>query len=43
MTQDEFMKLMEVRINQAQEKLDAQAFYALGVAKMNEVRGTENV
>ena len=41
MTQEEFMELMEVRINIAQDKLDAQAFYDLGVRKMNEARGIE--
>jgi hypothetical protein len=42
MTQDEFMKLMEVQINKAEEKARQKAFYDLGVAKMKESWGVEN-
>lgn len=43
MTQDEFMKLMEVQINRAEEKVREKEFYELGVQRMNEARGIENV
>ena len=38
MDAQEFMELMEVQINKAEEKMREKALYDLGVAKMNEVR-----
>ena len=37
----ELIERMEVKVNQMEDKRREQAFYDLGVAKMNEVRGIE--
>ena len=39
----ELIERMEVRVNRMDEERRAKEFYDLGVAKMNEVRGIENV
>lgn len=37
------VKSMEVKVNLIEEERKAKEFYDLGVAKMNEARGIENV
>lgn len=43
MNTQEFMELMEVRVNIAEEKLREKAIYELGVKRMNEASNKESM
>ena len=43
MNTQEFMELMEVQINKAEEKLREKAVYELGVRRMNESSNRESM
>ena len=43
MNTQEFMELMEVQINKAEEKLREKAIYELGVRRMNESSNRESM